>query len=58
MSESWEIPTKREKPMITHILKDGTVLEDITGHVVKKEDTPLAYGVLEQKKEKEREKDD
>lgn len=43
--------------MIIHILKDGAVLEDITGHVVKKEDTPLAYGLLEQKKEKERKKD-
>lgn len=34
--------------MIRHHLKDGTVLDDITGHVVKKEDAPLAYLVMEQ----------
>lgn len=32
--------------MITHILKNGTVLHDITGHVVKKEENPLAYEIL------------
>ncbi len=34
--------------MIRHHLKDGTVLDDITGHVVKKEDVPLAYQLMEQ----------
>ena len=35
--------------MIKHILKDGTVLQDIKGHVVRKEDAPVAYRILEQK---------
>lgn len=34
--------------MIRHHLKDGRVLDDITGHVVKKEDVPLAYSLMEQ----------
>jgi hypothetical protein len=38
--------------MITHILKDGTVLKDITGHVVKKEDVPMAYELIDQMNEK------
>ena len=33
--------------MITHILKNGTVLHDITGHVVKKEENPLVYEILD-----------
>ena len=40
--------------MIIHILKDGQVVKDITGHVVKKEDAPVAYGVLEQKRKEKR----
>lgn len=31
---------------ITHVMKDGTVLDDITGHVVKMEDVPQFYLVL------------
>lgn len=31
---------------ITHILKNGKVLKDITGHVVKKEDVPMAYALI------------
>lgn len=34
--------------MIKHHLKDGSVLNDITGHVVKKEDAPIAYAIMEQ----------
>lgn len=34
--------------MIRHHLKDGRVLDDITGHVVRKEDAPLAYSLMEQ----------
>lgn len=37
--------------MIRHHLKDGTVLDDITGHVVRKEDVPLAYQLIEQMNE-------
>lgn len=33
--------------MITHIMKDGTVLEDITGHVVKVEDAEPVYRLLD-----------
>lgn len=35
--------------MIIHILKDGTILNDISGHTVKREDAPVAYEVLERK---------
>ena len=34
--------------MIKHILSDGTVLTDITGHLVKKEDTPSVYHLIDQ----------
>ena len=33
--------------MIIHILKNGTVLQDITGHVVKKEENPMVYRILD-----------
>lgn len=33
--------------MVIHILKDGSILNDITGHVVKKEDVPSAYSVID-----------
>ena len=32
---------------ITHILKDGTILNDISGHVVKMIDVPSAYMVMD-----------
>lgn len=32
--------------MIIHILKNGTVLQDITGHVVRKEENLLIYEIL------------
>lgn len=32
--------------MIRHILKDGAVLNDITGHVVKQEDAPVVYNLI------------
>ena len=46
--------------MIRHILKDGTVLEDITGHVVKEKDAPSVYALIDQmngERKKENEKD-
>lgn len=42
--------------MITHVLSDGTVLEDITGHIVKREDAPTLYKILEQAEEKRNER--
>ena len=33
--------------MITHILKDGTILTDITGHVVRKEEAEPLYVLLD-----------
>lgn len=32
--------------MVFHILKDGTVKTDITGHVVKVSDVPQAYDLI------------
>lgn len=36
--------------MVKHILKNGIVLQDITGHVVKKEENPLIYSILDRSK--------
>ena len=33
--------------MIKHILRDGTVLNDITGHVVKVEDAKTVYVLMD-----------
>ena len=33
--------------MIKHILKDGTVLKDITNHVVKVEDAETVYALMD-----------
>lgn len=33
--------------MVTHVLKDGTVLKDIQGHKVTREQAPTVYKVLE-----------
>lgn len=33
--------------MVKHILKNGIVLQDIKGHVVKKEEAPQAYALVE-----------
>ena len=37
--------------MVKHILKNGIVLQDITGHVVKKEENPIVYRILDRNKE-------
>ena len=37
---------------VRHVLKDGTVLEDITGHVVKLEEVPSVYALLDATKER------
>lgn len=33
--------------MVTHILKDGTVLQDISGHVVKMQDVKAVYSLMD-----------
>lgn len=43
--------------MVKHVLKDGTVLEEITGHVVKKEDALVVYQIMERLREKRKEKE-
>lgn len=42
--------------MIKHILKDGTVLQDITGHIIKQESAPMVYQIIEQMEREEGEK--
>lgn len=44
--------------MITHILKDGTILDDISGHKVTREDAPTVYEILERLKKQRRESND
>ena len=43
--------------MVKHILKDGTVLDDITGHVVRREEVPSVYTLIERKGEKDEQAD-
>ena len=38
--------------MITHVLKDGKALKDISGHKVTRKDAPRVYELLERKKER------
>ncbi len=33
--------------MVKHILKDGTVLTDITGHIVRIEDAEVVYQIMD-----------
>jgi len=40
--------------MIRHHLKDGSIVTDITGHVVKKEDVPAVYSLIDQINEEKR----
>ena len=44
--------------MVTHVLKDGTVLKDITGHVVKEQDVPEAYILIDQMNGERRKEDE
>ena len=39
---------------IRHVLRDGTVLNDITGHVVKMEDAQVVYAILDKINERKR----
>ena len=41
---------------IIHILKDGTVLKDIRGHVVKMEDAKSIYSLMDKISQKKEEK--
>ena len=38
--------------MITHVLKSGEVLKDITGHKVTRKDAPRVYKLLEERRAK------
>ena len=40
--------------MIRHILRNGTVLQDIKGHVVKREDVPEIYEIRERMNKEEK----
>lgn len=35
--------------MITHILKDGTITQNIIGHLVKREDCETVYKIIERR---------
>lgn len=36
--------------MITNILKNGKIVKDLTGHIVKKSEVPQAYAILQRRK--------
>lgn len=40
--------------MIRHVLKDGTILSDISGHIVREKDAKAAYAVMERINEKQK----
>ena len=42
--------------MIINILKNGIEVKDLTGHVVKKEETPKAYALIERANREREEK--
>lgn len=42
--------------MVKNVLKDGTVVTDLTGHVVKKEDVPVVYAIFESVNKNRKEK--
>lgn len=44
--------------MVIHVLRDGTVLDDITGHVVKMEDARMVYELLDKINQERGEKND
>ena len=44
--------------MVKHILKDGTVLSDISDHIVRAEDASEAYALMDRINEQEGEQDD
>ena len=33
--------------MVVHVLKDGTIVPDITGHVVNQQDVPVLYQMID-----------
>lgn len=39
--------------MVKHILANGQVVQDITGHVVKQKEIPSAYALLERKEKRD-----
>ena len=39
--------------MVKHVLADGTVLHDITNHIVRREDAETVYLILERRKKSE-----
>lgn len=43
---------------IRHVLKDGTVLDDISGIIITREDNPEIYRVVEKIRKKERGEDE
>ncbi len=44
--------------MVINILKDGTILEDLTGHLITREQFPTVYKVIEQIEKEERDDGD
>lgn len=38
--------------MVTHVLKDGTVLPDISGHIVKRSEAKDIYDLMKQMNQK------
>lgn len=44
--------------MVKHILKNGTVLDDISGHIVKMEDAEAVYQIMDKLNEERMRKHD
>jgi hypothetical protein len=39
--------------MVKHVLKNGQVVQDITGYVIKRKDFPSVYELLERKEKRD-----
>jgi hypothetical protein len=39
--------------MVKHVLKNGQVVQDITGHVIKRKDFPSVYELMERKEKRD-----
>ena len=50
--QGWSKRSKKGQDMVKHILSNGEILTDITGHVVRMADAPAAYAVLDAVRER------
>lgn len=50
-------PNRKRKEMVIHILKNGQAVDDIKGHVVRREDFPSLYALIDRLNDENRRKE-